>query len=499
MEFKIKTGELAAQKTPCLVVGVFEKRKLTESAERLDTASNGRLSALLKKGDLSGEVGQTLLLYDLPGIAAERVLLLGLGKRNEFTRTHYRQALGAAALVLQQSGAEVATLALPDPLPRGLDLYTAARDAVLMVEDRCYRYTRTKSEDKQAPKHPLKRLNLWIAKKGESASVELAIRHGQAMAEGIRLARELGNLPGNLCTPTYLAEQAQALAQECPKLSVEVLDEAQMQALGMGALLSVARGSRQPPRLIVAQYRGAGEGNKPLALIGKGLTFDAGGISLKQAADMDEMKFDMAGGAAVLGALRAACLLDLPLNLVGIVPATENLPDGAANKPGDIVTSLSGQTIEILNTDAEGRLILADALTYCERFEPETVIDLATLTGACVIALGRHPAGLFTNDERLAAELIAAGEATWDRVWRLPLWEDYQEQLNSNFADMANVGGREGGAITAACFLARFAKKYRWAHLDIAGVAWLSGKEKGATGRPVALLTHWLLGRAGAL
>ncbi len=499
MELKCKTGELANHKTPCLIIGIFEKRRLTEAAERIDTASNGRLSALLKKGDLNGEIGQTLLLYELPGIAAERLLLLGLGKRNEFTRANYRQALGAVALVLQQSGAESATLTLPDPLPRGLDLYTAARDAVLMIEDKCYRYTRTKSEDKQAPKHPLKRLNLWIEKRSEIPNAERALRHAQAMAEGIRLARELGNLPGNLCTPTYLAEQAQALSEHCPRLSVEVLDEGQMQALGMNALLSVARGSRQPPKLIIAHYRGAAAESRPLALVGKGLTFDAGGISLKQAAEMDEMKFDMAGGAAVLGALRAACLLDLPLDLIGVIPATENLPDGAANKPGDIVTSLSGQTIEILNTDAEGRLILADALTYCERFNPETVLDLATLTGACVIALGKHPAGLFTSDDRLANELIAAGEATWDRVWRLPLWEDYQEQLNSNFADMANVGGREAGAITAACFLARFAKKYRWAHLDIAGIAWLSGKEKGATGRPVALLTHWLLMRAGSL
>jgi aminopeptidase A. Metallo peptidase. MEROPS family M17 len=317
------------------------------------------------------------------------------------------------------------------------------------------------------------------------------------MAEGIRLARELGNLPGNLCTPSYLAEQAYALAEQYPRLEVEVLDEAQMAELGMGALLSVARGSRQPPNLIVMHNRGAPQETKPLVLVGKGLTFDAGGISLKPAAEMDEMKYDMAGGAAVMGALRAVCELDLPLHLIGVVPATENLPDGAANKPGDIVTSLSGQTIEILNTDAEGRLILCDALTYCERFEPEIVIDLATLTGACVIALGKHPAGLFTNDDRLAEELLAAGEAAGDRAWRLPLWEEYQTQLDSNFADMANVGGRDGGAITAACFLSRFTKNYRWAHLDIAGIAWLSGKEKGGTGRPVALLTHWLLSRAG--
>ena len=498
MEFKIKTGDLATHKTPCLVLGIFEKRKLSGPAERIDEASDGRLSALLKKGDIEGEAGQALMLYELPGVAAERVLLIGLGKKKDYTRTNYRKALAAATTLLQQSGAGEAMFALPDSLPRALDLYTSVRDAVVTVEDKVYRYSRTK-EDKQAPKTPLKRLNLWVGKKSETTDAERAARHGQAMAEGIRLARELGNLPGNICTPSYLAEQARALGNQYPKLEVEVLDEDRMAELGLGALLSVSRGSRQPAKLIVMHYHGTTKETKPLVLVGKGLTFDAGGISLKPAAEMDEMKYDMAGGAAVIGALRAACDLDLPVHLIGVVPASENLPDGAANKPGDIVTSLSGQTIEILNTDAEGRLILCDALTYCERFEPEIVVDLATLTGACVVALGKHPAGLFTSDDRLAEELLAAGEAAGDRAWRLPLWEEYQSQLDSNFADMANVGGRDGGAITAACFLSRFTKKYRWAHLDIAGITWLTGKEKGGTGRPVALLTQWLLERAGQL
>lgn len=498
MEFKIKTGDLATHKTPCLVLGIFEKRKLSGPAERIDEASDGRLSALLKKGDIEGEAGQALMLYELPGVAAERVLLIGLGKKKDYTRTNYRKALAAATTLLQQSGAGEAMFALPDSLPRALDLYTSVRDAVVTVEDKVYRYSCTK-EDKQAPKTPLKRLNLWVGKKSETTDAERAARHGQAMAEGIRLARELGNLPGNICTPSYLAEQARALGNQYPKLEVEVLDEDRMAELGLGALLSVSRGSRQPAKLIVMHYHGATKETKPLVLVGKGLTFDAGGISLKPAAEMDEMKYDMAGGAAVIGALRAACDLDLPVHLIGVVPASENLPDGAANKPGDIVTSLSGQTIEILNTDAEGRLILCDALTYCERFEPEIVVDLATLTGACVVALGKHPAGLFTSDDRLAEELLAAGEAAGDRAWRLPLWEEYQSQLDSNFADMANVGGRDGGAITAACFLSRFTKKYRWAHLDIAGITWLTGKEKGGTGRPVALLTQWLLERAGQL
>jgi leucyl aminopeptidase len=323
------------------------------------------------------------------------------------------------------------------------------------------------------------------------------VREGAAIAAGVTLARELGDLPGNICTPSYLAERARSLAAEHPKLHVEVLEEHDMQELGMGALLSVSRGSREPAKLVVMRYEGGKKGDKPVVLVGKGLTFDAGGISIKPAAAMDEMKYDMCGGASVLGAVYATLALELRINLVGVVPASENLPDGEANKPGDIVTSMSGQTVEILNTDAEGRLILCDALTYSERFDPAVVIDLATLTGACVVALGKHPAGLFTADEKLALEVLAAGDYAGDRAWRLPLWEDYQSQLDSNFADMANIGGRDAGAITAACFLSRFTKKYPWAHLDIAGIAWRSGKEKGATGRPVALLTQFLLGRSG--
>ncbi|MBK1716885.1 leucyl aminopeptidase [Thiocystis violacea] len=497
MEFKIKTGDLAAHKTPCLVLGIFEKRKLTGPAEAMDKVTGGRLTERLKMGDLEGDAGRTLMLYDLPGLAAERVLLVGCGKKKEFTRANYRKALAAIAVVLQQSGAGEATLALPESRPEGMDVYAGVRDAVVTIDDKLYRYSATK-EDKQAPKTPLKRLTLWVDTKPETAPAERAVRHGRAMADGIRLAKELGNLPGNVCTPSYLADQARRLGETYKALKVEVLEEDRMAELGMGALLSVSHGSRQPAKLIVMHYRGTKSDTKPLVLVGKGLTFDAGGISLKPAAEMDEMKYDMCGGASVLGTMRAACELGLPIHLIGIVPASENLPDGAANKPGDIVTSLSGQTIEILNTDAEGRLILCDALTYCERFEPAAVIDLATLTGACVVALGKHPAGLFSADDGLAEEILKAGEAAGDRAWRLPLWDDYQSQLDSNFADMANVGGREGGAITAACFLSRFTKKYRWAHLDIAGIAWLGGKEKGGTGRPVALLTQWLLDRSGA-
>jgi leucyl aminopeptidase len=495
MHFKIKSGDPAKAKTPCLIVGVFDKRKLADVGEDLDKASDGALKALLGTGDMDGRSGTCLMAYDLPGIAAERVLLVGCGKRKELDRKGYGKALGAALTRLGEAGVAEALWTLAD-LPNDLDLYQAVRLAAEQAAASAYRYEHTKKPAKDAPE-PLKGFGFWIGDKGDSATAERAASHAGAIAAGVALARDLGNLPGNICTPSYLAERALGMAAQHDKLQVEVLDEDAMAELEMGALLSVSRGSRQPARLIVFKYQGGKDGDKPVVLVGKGLTFDAGGISIKPAEAMDEMKYDMCGGAGVFGAVTAACAMDLPLNLIGVVPASENLPDGAANKPGDIVTSMSGQTIEILNTDAEGRLILCDALTYVERFDPAVVIDMATLTGACIVALGRHPSGLFSDDEKLVKEVTDAGDAAGDRVWRLPLWDDYQKQLDSNFADMANIGGRDGGAVTAACFLARFTKKYRWAHLDIAGTAWVTGKEKGATGRPVPLLGELLIRRAG--
>jgi len=496
MEFKIKSGDIAKQKTPCLILGVFDNNKLSGPADAVDKASDGHLSAILRKGDLSGDVGRTLILYQLPNIASERVLLVGCGKRKEFGRESYIKALSAAVEALNTSRTTQAACALTLLTPEGMDLYRTVRETVTASEDKIYRYDATKT-DKKPPQHPLKRLDLWVAKKQDIKVAEKALRHGVAIAAGVTLAKELANRPGNICTPTYLAETAKGLGNDYPTLRVEVLEEDDMEALGMGSLLSVSRGSRQPAKLIIMEHRGGKPGAKPIVLVGKGLTFDAGGISLKPSQDMDEMKFDMCGGASVFGAMRAALELDLPVNLIGVVPASENLPDGDANKPGDIVTSMSGQTIEVLNTDAEGRLILCDALTFVERFDPAVVIDMATLTGAVIIALGRHPSGLFTKDDKLAAEIIEAGSESGDRAWRLPLWDDYQQQLDSNFADIANIGGRDGGSITAACFLSRFTKKYPWAHLDIAGVANKTAKEKGGTGRPVPLLTQFLLTRSG--
>jgi len=499
MEFKIKHGDLAGQKTPCLILGVFEKHALSEPAEAIDKASGGHLSDILRKGDLDDEIGRTLMLYGVPGVGCERVLLVGCGKRGEFDRRGYRKALAAAVTLLKDTRSTTALCTLPALIPAGMNHYRTLRDAVTTCADGIYHYDRTKGE-KKPPKSLLKCFELWVAKEQDAEIARQAVYHGGAIAQGVALAKDLSNLPGNICTPSYLADRALELGRDYPNLRVEILEEKDLETLGMGALLSVSRGSRQPAKLILMEYRGGAKDAKPVVLVGKGLTFDAGGISIKPASDMDEMKFDMCGAASVFGAMLSALELELPLNLVGVVPASENMPDGDANKPGDIVTSLSGQTIEILNTDAEGRLILCDALTYCERFDPAVVIDMATLTGACAVALGKHPCGLFTQDEQLAAEILAAGEAAGDRAWRLPLWNDYQDELDSNFADMANVGNtRWGGAITAACFLARYTKQYPWAHLDIAGIAYLSGKQKGATGRPVSLLTELILERSGQL
>jgi leucyl aminopeptidase len=498
MHYTVKTGDPAKQRTACLVLGVFAQRKLSDPAERVDGAAAGFLRNLVKRGDIEGKVGQTLMVYDVPGVRAERVLLVGCGKRKELSAAQYRKVVAAAVPVLNRSHAKDALWCLTDPLPSASTHYAMARDTVLAAEDALYRFDQCKSEP-DPPGRPLERLDMLLesAATRDLQKARSGVEHGTAIAGGVRLAKDLGNLPGNICTPTYLAERALELAKGSSKLKVSVLEEKDMEKLGMGALLSVARGSRQPAKLIVMEYSGGKAGQKPVALVGKGLTFDAGGISIKPAADMDQMKFDMCGGASVIGTLKACAELDLPLNLVGLVPSSENLPDGAANKPGDIVTSMSGQTIEILNTDAEGRLILCDALTYCERFEPAAVIDVATLTGACVIALGHFASGLLANDDRLAEEVLAAGEHTGDRAWRLPLWDDYQKSLDSNFADMANIGGRSAGTITAACFLSRYTRKLKWAHLDIAGTAWKTGDAKGSTGRPVPLLSQFLVHRCG--
>ncbi|OGT21655.1 MAG: leucyl aminopeptidase [Gammaproteobacteria bacterium RBG_16_57_12] len=491
MHFKAQTVKLAQVISDCLVVGVYESAKLTDSAQTLDDQSGKQLSTIIKQGDITGKIGQTLLIHQLPGNQAKRVLLVGCGKKPELGERQYREILGHAAKALLGTGARTAVNCLMELPIKGQDPHWKARQVVEISHASRYRFEQLKSQ-KTNDESPLEEITLPVQGRREATMVERAIQEATAIAAAVTLAKNLGNLPGNICTPTYLAKQAREL-QKKPRIKVEVLEEAQMKQLGMGSLLSVSRGSRQPPKLIVVKYSGAAAKTRPVVLVGKGLTFDAGGISLKPSANMDEMKYDMSGAASVLGAISAAADLKLPINIVGIIPSSENLPDGNANKPGDIVTSLSGQTIEILNTDAEGRLILCDALTYAARFTPAVVIDVATLTGACVIALGGHASGLLSNHSPLARDLLRAGEETGDRAWELPLWEEYQEQLKSPFADMANVGGREAGTITGACFLARYTKDYHWAHLDIAGTAWKSGAQKGSTGRPVPLLTQYLL------
>lgn len=495
MEFSIKSGSPEKQRTACVVVGVFEPRKLSLAGEMIDQISDNYLSDIIRRGDMEGKSGTTLMLHKVPNTLCERVLLVGLGKEREFKDKEYRDAVRAAIKTLNESGSLEASIFLAELPVKRRDTAWKIEQAVLMAMEGIYRFDRLKSKQEEV-RRPLRRIVLNVSRRTELSIGEKAAQRGLAIADGMKMAKDLGNLPGNICTPSYLAEQAQELAKT-HKLKIEVLEQKDMEALKMGSLLSVARGSHQPPKLIVLHYQG-NKKQKPVVLVGKGVTFDSGGISLKPGAEMDEMKYDMSGAACVLGAFQAAAQLKLPINLVGIIPATENLPDGKAIKPGDIVTSMSGQTIEVLNTDAEGRLILCDALTYAERFEPEAVVDIATLTGACVIALGNHASGLFSSHDALARELLHAGEYAGDRAWLMPLWDDYQEQLKSNFADMANIGGRAGGSITAACFLSRFTKKYDWAHLDIAGTAWKSGKHKGSTGRPVALLVHFLINRAEA-
>jgi len=500
MEFKAKTDDPVALASHCLVIGVHKAKKpeFTPSGARLDRACKKQLSAALSRSGMQGALGEIEMLYDPPGIKAERVLLVGLGAMKDFTASAARRAARAAVMRLNKRGIRAADLCLLEAPYAGQDEHNEtavrrrARHLAEAGADALYRFEQTKSGAKQPA--GLTRITLLCAREQQAAAAR-GLREGAAVARGVCLARDLANLPGNVCTPSYLAKQAKQLAQR-HELKALILNEAEMKRLGMGALLSVSRGSREPAKLIVLEYHGGKRGAPPLALVGKGLTFDAGGISLKPASAMDEMKYDMCGGAGVLGALQAAAELRLKINLVGIVPSSENLPDGAANKPGDIVTSMSGATIEVLNTDAEGRLILCDALTFAERYQPAAVVDIATLTGACAIALGDQASGLFSDCDSLADELLAAGEASGDRAWRMPVWDAYDKQLHSPFADIANIGGRTAGAITAACFLKRFTKKYDWAHLDIAGTAWTSGANKGATGRPVGLLVEFLLGRA---
>jgi len=493
MEITLASGSPEKQKAGVIVIGAFADGALTPAAKALDAASGGRLAAVLGKGDLDEAAGSTLMLHGLAGVAADRVLLVSLGKKDAMSQRAYRDALSGVAKALASGTASDAALAL-SPQITGLSLPWRIQTAARLLADGAYRFDYPRAK-KDAKARGARKITLLIGGKAD-ARATAALKTGLAIAEGMALTKDLGNLGGNVCNPGYLADTARKLGKEF-KFSVEVLERADMEKLGMGSLLSVGRASYSPCKMIVMQYKGGKASAKPVVLVGKGVTFDTGGVSLKPGANLDEMKYDMCGAGTVIGVFRTIARMKLPLNVVGIVPAVENMPGGNASRPGDVVTSMSGQTIEILNTDAEGRLILCDALTYAERFKPDCVVDLATLTGACVIALGAHASGLFANDDALAAELLKAGTETGDRAWQMPVWDDYWPQLKSNFADMSNLGGPPAGAITGALFLSRFAKAYKWAHLDIAGTSSVSGPAKGATGRPVPLVAQFLMKRAG--
>lgn len=497
MEFKVHaTKSLENIKTQALIVGIYQDEQMSSAAETIDKATKNAISPLLKR-EFKAKLGSHLVLRNVKGVDAERIVLLGLGKKEDYKAKSILKAHEAVAKLANALSLEDVVSTLLEEEVESVSVAQSARFAARAIESAQYRYTTTLGEEalKALEEPSLKKVGFSCAEK-QKKTVESALAEGQAIANGMSLTRQLGNLPGNIATPSYLAKQAQALAEQYDSIKVQVLEKKQIEALKMGSFLSVAAGSEEAPRFIILHHKPkkVAKGEAPIVFVGKGVTFDTGGISLKPGAGMDEMKWDMCGAATVLGLFKFIAEVQLNKEVVGLIPATENMPSGRATKPGDVVTSMSGQTIEILNTDAEGRLILCDALSYAERYEPKAVIDIATLTGACVIALGKVNSGLFSNNEELSAAIHQAGKDACDAAWPLPLDEEYQEQLKSDFADMQNIGGRDAGAITAAAFLSRFTKKYPWAHLDIAGTAWdKSGSTKGSTGRPLPLLAQYLL------
>ncbi|HET6431708.1 leucyl aminopeptidase [Dyella sp.] len=492
LQFSLANASPETVDAACVVVGVFEGGVLSSAAARIDSAAEGAIKRQVESGDITGKGGSATLLFAPAGVTARRVLVVGMGPQKSFDAARFQRINADAARALGKLPVDSAASFLTELDVPGRDASWRLRTAVLAADHANYRYTATfKPRDKSS--QPELATMMFAAPDDARAGLD----QGLAIAEGVRFARELANLPPNICTPAYIADQAQAFADgEGDKVSCRVLDEVEMEKLGFGSLLAVGRGSANKPRLIALEYKGGNEGDAPYAFVGKGVTFDSGGISLKPGPGMEEMKFDMGGAAGVLGAFVAAVKLGVKSNLVCVVPSVENMPDGDSYRPSDVLTSLSGLTIEVLNTDAEGRLILCDALTWtAQTYKPHTIIDAATLTGACVVALGKHASAVMSKHDDLAAELVAAGETALDRAWRLPLWDDYQVQLESGFADVANIGGKSAGAITAGCFLSRFTEGQRWAHLDIAGTAWDEGRKGLATGRPVSLLAQWLLDR----
>jgi len=511
MEFNVINSSLEKQNSGCIVVGFFESSDLSSVAKKLDPVSIDYINTLLKSGEFEGKIGQTLLLHPVPNLLPRCILLMGCGNASEFDEHRYKQVMKKAITTLKDNGLKEAICLLTQLDVKSLsscqksphqktdhlnDIGWKIRQAVISIQEMLYLFEPLKT--KKTPPCKLDNILFQVEKNSELANAEAALQQGLAITAGIKATKDIANLPPNICNAEYLRTQACELAKKhSANMTVKVIDEKEMTKLGMNAYLAVGQGSQNESLMSIIEYKGnhSDQNAKPIVLVGKGVTFDSGGISLKPGASMDEMKYDMCGAATVYGVMCALAQLELPLNVIGVLAGCENMPSSKAYRPGDIITTMSGQTVEVLNTDAEGRMVLCDALTYMERFDPELVIDIATLTGACVIALGNHISGLMANHDALAEELMTASEQAGDRAWRLPLTDEYTKQLDSNFADMANIGGRTAGAITAGCFLSRFTTKYHWAHLDIAGTAWRSGKEKGATGRPVALLTQFLLNR----
>ncbi len=490
MQLNLDSNQPAGIQTECLVIGFTEGGQLSPAAKAVDEASEGSISRMLESGDIETGLGKTSFLPGLPGLTAQRVLAVGFGKQEKLNLARFDRGCLAAGKALRDHPLTHCHVCVHDVEFGEIDLARRLKQAALAIHRANYLYTATKTLKDDAPA-PVQTASFQGAD-----DLRSAIDQADAFASGFEKAKNLADLPPNICNPAYLAREAANIAGKYENVELEVLEEDDMAKLGMDALLSISSGSANGARLIILKYSGAADDQAPVALVGKGVTFDSGGLSLKSGENMMQMKYDMGGAAGVIGAFVACAKLQMSVNVICIVAAVENMPDGAACRPGDVVTSMSGKTIEVLNTDAEGRLVLCDALTYCQKFSPDVIIDVATLTGACVIALGHHATGLISNDDALADSLLAAGQSIVDRAWRLPLWEEYQSQLDSPFADMKNIGGMPAGVLTAACFLSRFAEDQRWAHLDVAGSAWKWGSNEGATGRPAGLLAQYLLDRS---
>ncbi len=500
MEFLVKIQSPEKQRTDCLVLPLHQSQRLSASLEKLNDAAKGYFTLLKKRGDLVGTCGQLLLLPHIEGVNAQRVLLLGCGKTPELTEVEFKDLIGKMIFTVAETPSQDLTINISEIVVKDKDIYWKIRYIILAFHAFFYRFDDFKSK-KEVVVRSLRKICFNVLSKKESTLAQRAVEHGVAISKGIEVTKNLANVPANICTPSFLADKAKKFAKSHPKISTAVLEEKDMQALNMGLLLSVTQGSNSSAKLITMEYRGARKDVKPIVLVGKGITFDTGGNSIKVPPNMIGMKYDMCGGATVFGVLEAISLLELPLNVIGVIPSCENMPGPSATRPEDIVTSMSGLTVEILNTDAEGRLILADALTYCERFHPSAVIDIATLTGACALALGPYASGLMSNHQPLAQDLIDAADQSGDKVWQLPLWDEYADALKSEFADISNIPITPIGAgtVVAGCFLAKFTQKYHWAHLDVANTATVSGSKRGATGRPVSLLVQYLINRCNEI